>query len=392
MTEHGDWDPLDPDTVADPHAAYADLRERCPVPYSERWGGFWSLLRYDDVRDVLGDAMSFISSVQNVVPKVAASRKRIPLHVDPPEHAQYRRVLNPPFEEPRVAELEAEIRTYAAELLDPLIARGRGDLARELADPFPVLVLCAFLHTPREDARLLKALGERFVRAHHAGDDATVEETSRELYAYAADLVAERKARPLDPATDVATSLLHARIDGEPIPDEVVVGGLRQLLVAGHLAATLVLASAAAHLAAHPGLQDELRRAPARIPDAMEEFLRLYTPNQGFARTSRREVEIRGRRIGPDTPIAIVLSAADRDPAVFERPDEFDMDRRPNRHLAFGHGVHKCLGAPLARLEIRVALEELLARSPRFVLDGDVPFTRWPEYGAVSVPVRFERG
>jgi cytochrome P450 len=153
---------------------------------------------------------------------------------------------------------------------------------------------------------------------------------------------------------------------------------------------TLSIASAVKHLADHPGLQEQLRRDPGRIPDAVEEFLRLYPPNRAFARTPSRDVEIGGRKIKKDEPIAMLWISANRDADTFAEPDEFNLDRRPNPHLSFGHGTHKCLGAPLARLEMRVALEELLARTKNIALDGAVKWADWPEYGPSALPVRLE--
>ena len=153
------------------------------------------------------------------------------------------------------------------------------------------------------------------------------------------------------------------RIDGEPLEDEFVAGSLRQLLIAAHVAPTALLASAVDHLARDPALQEALRADPALIPAALEELLRLYAPNQGFARTATRDVEIRGRTIRAGEMAALVLPSANRDPEVFDDPEAFVLGRSPNPHLAFGHGPHKCAGVAAARAELRIALEELLART-----------------------------
>jgi len=259
---------------------------------------------------------------------------------------------------------------------------------------FPVRVLCEFLGIPQEDALHIKNHGERYAHALETGDYETVGAESKALYDYARRLVATRKAVPLDPKTDTTSALLAARMDGQPIEDEVIVGCVRQLLVAGHLTLTLSLASAILHLALHPNLQAWLRQEPERIPDAIEEILRLYPPTQAFARTATHQVEIEGRTIKAGDVVALVWIAANRDPDIFPHPDEFDLDRERNQHLAFGHGIHKCLGAPLARMELRVALEELLARTRHFefddsVADRPVIENAWPEYGPRSLPIRF---
>jgi cytochrome P450 len=165
---------------------------------------------------------------------------------------------------------------------------------------------------------------------------------------------------------------------------------VRQVLVVGIIAPTVVIGSICVHLARDAALQQRLRDAPSLLPAALEEFLRLYTPYRGFARTATQTVEVRGRTIEPAEPIALLYASANRDEDVFPDPDAFQLDR-PNikEHLAFGRGPHNCVGAPLARLELRVALEELLARTDGFTLNGLIKQTRFPEIGALEVPLRF---
>ena len=302
-----DWDPLDPQVKRDPHATYAELRRRCPVAYSHRWGGFWTLTRYEDIVAVAIDAHRFINSVQNVVPAVGFG-KRIPLHADPPAHTQYRRILTPPFRRERVATLEPQVRRLAGPLLDALVARGHGDVVEAFTYFLPVRVLCAFLNIPQADAAELKKRSERYADALHRGDYKTLKAESDALYAHARRVVAARQVIPLDPAEDVTSALLAARIDGEPLDEGLIVGCVRQLLVAGHLTLTLSIASAVLHLARHQDLQNKLRREPERIADAVEEFLRLYPPNRAFARTATCPVQVRKRTIQADEPIALLRS------------------------------------------------------------------------------------
>jgi len=164
-------------------------------------------------------------------------------------------------------------------------------------------------------------------------------------------------------------------------------GALRQLLVAGHIAVTMMIGSCTKHLAEHPALQSELRARPELIAPAVEELLRLYAPNQGFARTASHPVELHGQTVQPREPVVLLYPSANRDEAAFEAPDEFRL-HRPLKHLAFGTGVHKCPGEQLARLELRVFLEELLARTQHFELAGTVELAPWPEYGPRSLPLR----
>jgi cytochrome P450 len=207
----------------------------------------------------------------------------------------------------------------------------------------------------------------------------------------ARSVITDRKANPLPVDQDAASSLLAARVDGQPLPEEMIVGTIRQVLVVGIIAPTVMIGSIAVHLARDPTLQQHLREHPELSEAATEEFLRLYTPYRGFARTARTDVTLNGRTIPAGEPIALVYASANRDDDVFEDGSSFRLDR-PNMKdsVAFGRGPHMCPGAPLARLEMRVALEELLAATPRgFSLAGEIVPTRFPEYGALRVPLKF---
>jgi cytochrome P450 len=384
-----DFDALAPETFDSTYALYADLRSRCPVARTDAWGGYWALLRYADVCQAAADSKTFITSVQNVVPRVAFTGRRPPLHLDPPEHTPYRRVLNTLFSAARVAELEEPTRRFTVELLAPLIARGHADICADFSTHLPIRVFAEWMNLRDEDASALARVGRAFNVAVQSNIDELVKSTSLELYAIARELVARRKAQPLDPASDPTSALLAARHEGQPFPDDLLIGCIRQVLVVGIIAPTVMIGSISVHLSRHPELQARLRDEPARIPDALEEFLRLYTPYRGFARTATHEIERGGRTIKPGEPIALVYASANRDEAKFPRPDEFELER-PNisDHVAFGRGPHHCPGAPLGRMQLRVALEELLARTRHFELAGPVIPTRCPEIGALSVPLR----
>lgn len=385
-----DFDALAPETFDSPYALYEDLRGRCPVAWSKAYNGFWSVTRYADVKAVLQDSATYITSVQNVVPKLAFTGRRPPLHLDPPEHTPYRKALNPLFRADRIAALEAPTRAYARELLAPMVASGGGDICEAFSSHLPVRVFGEWMNLPEDLRAVLREAGRAFNIAVQSFDDAGVKRTSLALYDMARAIIAERKAHPLDPRDDPTSALLAARVDGEPLPEDMIVGTVRQVLVVGIIAPTVLIGSICVHLSRHPELQDQLRADPALIPAAIEEFLRLYTPYRGFARTATHDVEIGGRCIFKDEPIALVYASANRDEAVFENADQFQL-HRPNigEHLAFGRGPHQCLGMPLARLELKVALEELLARTKRFELSGEIKPTRCPEIGALSVPLRF---
>jgi cytochrome P450 len=385
-----DFDALAPETFDSTWALYAELRARCPVARSDAWGGFWSLLRYEDVCQAAADWKTFTTTVQNVVPKVAFTGRRPPLHFDPPEHTPFRRALTPLLGPARMAAMEAPTRRFAIELLQPLIERGHADICADFSTHLPIRVFAEWMNLRDEEARKLAVVGRQFNVAVQANLDELVKSTSLELYAIARELFARRRAEPLDPETDPTSALLAARHEGQPLPEDLLIGCVRQVLVVGIIAPTVMIGSISVHLSRDPELQQRLRAEPALIPAAVEEFLRLYTPYRGFARTATTTIERGGRTIQPGEPIALVYASANRDEAKFPRADRFELGR-PNiaDHVAFGRGPHHCPGASFGRLQLRIALEELLARTRSFELAGEVVPTRCPEIGARSVPLRF---
>jgi cytochrome P450 len=246
------------------------------------------------------------------------------------------------------------------------------------------------MDVPEEMVPTLQQVGRAYNIAVQSADGEMVKETSVKLYDMARSLIALRRREPRDPATDPTAALLAARVDGQPFPDEMILGTIRQVLVVGIIAPTLIVGSIAVHLARDPKLQQQLRGDLSLMPRAIEEFLRLYTPYRGFARTANRDVDFHGRTIRQGEPIALLYASANRDERVFPDADQFILDRpNLNDHLAFGMGPHVCLGIPLARLELRVAVEELLKCTRQFEISGLVLQTRFPEVGALSVPLRF---
>ncbi|MCL6444995.1 MAG: cytochrome P450 [Alicyclobacillus sp.] len=386
-----DFDPLRPETFTSAHEEYKQLRARCPVAHSQTWGGFWALFRYEDVVQVLKDYHTYTTSVQNVVPKFAFTGRRPPLHLDPPEHTAYRQVINRFFTKERMRRMEPFVREATVELLQPLILRGEADIALEFAHKLPAYVFADFFNLPREKSMLIREISAAYVRAIQDVNDEVVKSLSMRLYDIAREIIAERKAQPLDPNEDMTSAFLVATYNGEPLPDDMVLGTIRQLIVTGMIAPSVFIGSMFVHLAEHPEVQDMLRNQPDLIPAAVEEYLRLFTPYRGMARTAKKDVVIRGKAIRKDEPIALVYASANRDEAVFPDGDQFILNR-PNihQHIAFGLGPHQCPGAPLARMMMKTILEEALVRTKRIELAGEVQMTRWAEWGTLSVPLRFE--
>jgi cytochrome P450 len=309
------------------------------------------------------------------------------LHYDPPEHTVYRKAINPTFRKDRLGRLEPVVKRLAAEMLSGLAAERDEttlDLYGRFCSPFAGRVVCALLNIDDRYVDDLSAGMERFEAAQRARDGAAVERHNIELYGMCRELVEGRLGSPLLPEEDLISALLALK---EPPDTETVTGSLRQIIVAGHGAPALVIASAVAHLAEDDALQHEWRRRPELVAAGAEEMLRLHTPNVGFARMATRPVSLGGRQIEEGEMVAIVLPSANRDEDVFDRPDEVILGR-PERHLAFGHGVHVCPGSVVGRSEVVVAIQALLGSTASFEPAGDAVYSPWPTAGPTRLPLR----
>lgn len=379
-----DFDPMDEGFVADPMPEYARLRAQCPVAHGSRWD-FWVLTRYEDIVSAATRPRLFSSEFGITVPPNPVSGRRAPMHFDPPEHTRIRRAMNSSYRDERLLALEPTLRASARELLAGLIGRPGADFAAGYTSPLTSHGLAAFLGLGPADATFLDEHSRRFEDAQFVFDGATAEAENLLMYDYARKIVAARREHPGDPSDDLVSALL-AFVDADPaLDDEYVAGSLRQLFIAAHVAPRVAIAAAIVHLANDPALQRRLRERPDLMPAATEEMLRLHTPNQGFSRTATEDVEIGGCPIRAGQQVAFAYPSANRDPELFPRPDDFDLDRENKRHLAFGSGAHKCVGRTLARLELRVALEELLAATADFTLAAPPPMVPWPLTGPAVV-------
>ena len=390
-TRQQDFDALAPEDFDSPYEVYKRLRTACPVAWTNAWHGFWAYTRYEDVANAASDYKTYTTTVQNVVPRLAFTGRRPPLHLDPPEHTAYRRAINPLLTQEKLVRLEAPIRRIVIELLQPMIERGHGDICTDFSARLPIAVFAEWMNLPPEQIEALRETGRAYAIAVQSFDHEQVKKNSLELYDMARGLIEQRKREPMDPQSDMTSALLAARVDGQPLPEEMIVGTVRQVLVVGIIAPNVMIGSICVHLSRNPALQDELRRKPELMPAAIEEYLRLYTPYRGFARTPTRDIEVHGVSIRKDEPIALVYASANRDESVFPDADKFILNR-PNisEHLAFGRGPHNCPGAGLARLELRIAFEELLARTRHFAIDGPITTTLCPEIGALTVPLKLD--
>jgi cytochrome P450 len=383
-----DWDPGEPRTVPERMEQLKQMRERCPVAYTDRGDGYWTLLRHADIVAAALDPQTFGNSGP---PRHGVHMP--PLEIDPPAHREFRFLLNPFFMPKRVQALEPRVRAIAQRLIEPLLEKGEGDLAKELSYPLPVLTLCALLDLPEEVWPRVKRLSEEtlLVESHDPDEKALARAAHQELMVYARELIEERKRNPREPNTDIASAIAAAQIEGKPIEPEAAAAMVRLLISAGHNSTTSGLGNALLYLAGHPQEQQRLRENPGELPAAIEELLRYETPVQAMPRYLRKEVQLHGRQIKAGERIDLVFAAANRDEQVFAQADQCVLDRKPNRHVAFGHGIHTCLGAPIARMEIRVGLELLLAKTRNFSIAGEVKRPPYHRLGVESLPARIVR-
>ena len=384
-----DFNPLAAETFTSAHAEFAEMRQKCPVAHSSEYNGFWALMKYKEVVDVLENPDNFITSVQNVVPKVAFTGRRPPLHLDPPEHTPYRNTINRFFTKTKIKSLEKDIRAITIDLLKPLIEKGGGEFCAEFTHKYPGYVFSKFFNVSEEIAFKIKSVTAIYNIALQEFNNDLVKSTSLELYDIAHSIIESRKINPFSPKDDLTAALLATKHEGELLPEAMVLGCVRQMIVVGMIAPSVFLGTMLVHLAENQDIQEQLRQNPDQIDAAVEEYLRLYTPYRGFARTSKTDIEIGGRLIKKDEPIALVYASANRDEDVFPNPDEFILNR-PNisQHIAFGRGPHYCAGSPLARLMLTIVLGELLKMTNTISLSGEIKMTRWPEWGTLAVPFK----
>jgi cytochrome P450 len=390
-----DFDHTDEVWSDDPYPIWDDLRQRCPVAHSERFGGTWLPITHELISQVAYDTDNFTSRA------VVVSEQRPgpddlpapiggapPITSDPPFHHLARRLLLPAFAPKRVEELTPFTRDLCQLLIDDLIGRDDVDAATDYAQHIPVQVIAKMLGFPLEDADYFRHIIHMIIEegVNVAAESEEREREASDIDAYFDAQIEDHRKNPRD---DLTTFLLEAELDGQKLAHEHVRGTMILLLVAGIDTTWSAIGASLWHLAQHPADRQRLTEDPAVWPFAIEEFLRAYAPVT-MARMVAQDCELGGRKLKTDDWLLLPFPAANRDPAYFDQADEFIIDRAENRHAAFGLGIHRCIGSNLARMELTVALEEWMKRIPDFSVNGPVKWSvgqvRGPRLLPVSVP------
>ncbi|MBX9592224.1 MAG: cytochrome P450 [Hyphomonadaceae bacterium] len=379
-----DFDHLDPGWINDPFPIWDEMRKRCPIAHTERFMGVYFPSRYEDVRAVAYDTEHF-SSRRVVVRETPPPRiPAPPITSDPPEHRPARMVLLPPFTPDAIQKLEPRARALCNELIDKFTAPGTADAAVEYAQEIPVRLIAHMLGLPESDGDLYRKW-IKMVLEDGITDISVVVQAAGEMQHYFMRHVQERLEKPGD---DLISYLNGVEFKGMKLSPENVIGSLRLLLIAGIDTTWSGIGSCIWHLATHAEDRRRLVEDPSLMPTAIEEFLRAYAPVT-MAREVVKETQLNGCTFKPGQMVLLSFPAACRDPAMFPDADKVIIDRKENRHAAFGLGIHRCVGSNLARMEMTVAVEELLKRVPEFSLNGEVTWSEGTVRGPRKLPIRF---
>ena len=388
-----DFDHTHPDYAAKAPEIWDDLRGSCPVAHSERFGGTWLPTRHADVAAIAHDTEHFSSEGVIVSPwkpeGIAPVGYAPPITSDPPFHAEARRLLLPAFSPNEMKKWEPATRAACRDLLDQIVASGADvvDAAEQYAQHIPVRVIAEMLGVPAEDGDKFRRFIHRIIEAPGTFDEESFDPEDT-LDHYLEQVVQDHRANPKD---DLVGFLMNAEMNGEPLSDDHIGGTIALLLIAGIDTTWSAIGASLWHLAQVPSDRKRLVDDPSVLPFAVEEFLRFYAPVT-MARIVAKEVEVGGQRLGERDWVLLPFPAANRDPEAFEDADRFVIDRKRNRHVAFGLGIHRCLGSNLARMELQVAVDEWMQRIPDFELaDPDPAAVRWSAgqvRGPRQLPVR----
>ena len=367
-----------------PHDWFAHLRRESPVFWHDETDGpgFWAVTRHAECVEVNRDPKLFSSwaggtFLWETPPDLLEQHRLMMVNMDPPVHTRYRRLVNKGFTPRTVAELEARIHTVADDILDRVCDRGTADFVTDIAAELPLIVLADLLGVPEADRNLMfdwsnRMIGREDAEYQDGGQSAeeAAQQAAAELFAYAAELYANKR---MDPHTDLMSVLTQVEVDGERLSELELDLFFLLLTVAGNETTRNLLSGAMVAFSEFPDEWSKLVERPELLPSAVEEMLRYVTPVMNFRRQATADVELAGQRVAAGDKVVFFHVSANRDEAVFEDPQRLDIERQPNPHMAFGGGgPHFCLGANLARMEIRVMFERLIQRLPDLAVSGPV--------------------
>lgn len=363
-----DFSHLEPEWSADPYPIQDDLRQRCPIAHTDRFGGGWLPTRYEDVAAIAYDTVRFSSRsiiMGNFRPphEIAPIGGSPPISSDPPFHHDARKLLLPAFTKTAVGRQEPATRAFCHSLIDAFDERDVIDAAHDYAQHIPMRVIADMLGFPPEDGPQFREFVENTLEGINLPPEERIERMTA-LFDY---LLAQIHDHLGNPREDLTTFLINAELYGRKLDPSHVAGTMALLLIAGIDTTWSAIGSSLWHLARNPADLERLTAAPGLLPTATEEFLRAYAPVT-MARLVKQDMHWRGVDMKADDWILLSFPAANRDPAQFDRAGEVVIDREINRHAAFGLGIHRCVGSHLARMELRVALEVWLERIPSFTL------------------------
>jgi cytochrome P450 len=374
-----DYDIFDPSYIKNPFPVWDELRGKCPVAHTDRWGGSWMPTKYADLFAIAQDFHHFSSRDVLVAPTNDGPEQDIevpaglegyeagapPITSDPPVHTWARRLLLPPFSATAIAKWEPETRELCRSLIDGFIEEGRADAAAGYAQQIPPRIIASMLGIPREEADTFTEWVRNFLELGLTNADLRGD-AGLKMFLYLWEKIQEHKVNPKD---DLINYLLNAQVDGQPVPEQHILGTCFLILVAGIDTTWSSIGSALWHLAQNPQDCERLVNEPGLINTAVEELLRAYSPVT-MARIVAEDYQYDGCKLSEGDRVLMNFPAANRDPEKFPDADKVIIDRATNPHIAFGVGIHRCAGSNLARMEMRIAIQEWLARIPKFRLEN----------------------
>ena len=396
-----DFDHHSEDFAVDPHARWAELREKCPVAWSEHYGGFWVISDYEGNHEVLKNHKVFTTERSSdggegttlMIPKTPGDPIGMPEEIDPPGHTPIRHMVNLVMSPGAAQDMMPRIRHWVTQVLDDVIEQGSCDLVYDVASPVPAFITLEWLGYPLEHLRLASDAFHDLL-GYPPGTpqfDVAVEKRA-EMMDIIREVIAQRRDNPTN---DIISYFTHYELDGERFGEDIIMGLVHTLIGGGVDSTTSLTANALVHLHGDHELRSRLGKNPDLLIPATEEFLRVYPPFGTIARTAREDIELRGCPVRSGDRVLVSRYAANFDARAFEDAEVFYPERKPNRHVSFGLGPHRCSGSHLARLMFQEMMRQILARMPDYQLD-ESKMVRYPDrgfvHGWVTLPASYTPG